>query len=148
MPTYTPASEVAQRRSAYATSRSVGTAEASTHASGHKAEVEASIARILSDAELEVLFTSACNALEIAHPHVWILLLKFPCRACTDRGIAINNPDYWEEWHLTLQGEAACVYEHFVMHLKPLGFKLRAQVTEYDGDGCPLYAEMHFYAPA
>ncbi len=60
-----------------------------------------------------------------------ILALRFPAELCSDGGVAINNFD--PNWPRTLQGFAARAYEFFEKELRPLGYKLRAQILNYPG---------------
>ncbi len=62
-----------------------------------------------------------------------VSLLTFPARFCVDHGRAIKNFD--PDWADSLTGVALRAYQAFDHHLKPLGYKLRAQVLTYpDGN--------------
>jgi hypothetical protein len=63
-----------------------------------------------------------------------IQVLRFSSEFCTDRGRAINN--FAPEWPETLTGFAKEAYEAWEQNLRPLGYKLRAQVLNYP-DGMP-----------
>lgn len=58
-----------------------------------------------------------------------ILVMTFPASFCTDGGRAINN--FEEGWPDTLQGWAKRAHEFFTAELKPLGYRLRAEVRDY-----------------
>ena len=57
--------------------------------------------------------------------------LTFPCSYCTDGGRRINVAD--PEWPTTLQGFAKNGYDFFEKELRPLGYKLHAEITSYPG---------------
>ena len=62
-----------------------------------------------------------------------VMLLKFPARFCADHGRAINNFD--PDWPDSLTGLARRAYQAFDQYLKPVGYKLHAQVLNYpDGN--------------
>jgi hypothetical protein len=63
-----------------------------------------------------------------------IQVLRFSSEFCTDRGRAINNFD--PSWPETLTGFAKEAYEAWDQNLRPLGYKLRAQILNYP-DGMP-----------
>jgi hypothetical protein len=60
-----------------------------------------------------------------------IQALTFPCTYCTDGGRRINVAD--PEWPTTLQGFAKNGYDFFEKELRPLGYKLHAEITSYPG---------------
>jgi hypothetical protein len=74
------------------------------------------------------------NAVRIAarQGHHQLEVMTFPCRYCNDGGRRINNqlPD----WPVSLEGFAKRAHEFYEKELKPLGFKLTAQVVSYEGD--------------
>lgn len=58
-----------------------------------------------------------------------ILVLRFPSELCTDSGRAINNAlPGWEETLVGLPKQMLQVWEE---HLKPLGFRVSAEVLDY-----------------
>lgn len=58
-----------------------------------------------------------------------ILILRFPSAMCRDSGRAINNSlPGWEE---TLVGVPQQILHVWQEHLKPLGFRLSAEVLDY-----------------
>jgi hypothetical protein len=63
-----------------------------------------------------------------------IEVLTFPCKYCNDRGRLINNGD--ADWPDSLEGFAKKAYEFYARELKPLGFKLTAEVISFE-DGVP-----------
>ena len=56
-------------------------------------------------------------------------VMKFSSEFCTDKGRAINN--FEADWPETLTGFAKEAYEAWEEHLRPLGYKLRAQILDY-----------------
>ena len=60
-----------------------------------------------------------------------LLAVKFPASFCNDQGRRINNLD--PDWPASLEGFAKKAYEYYQAELKPLGFKLSAQVLDYPG---------------
>jgi hypothetical protein len=73
------------------------------------------------------------NAVRIAarQGHHQIEVITFPCSYCSDGGRRINNllPD----WPSSLEGFARRAYDLYEKELKPLGFKVSAQVISYEG---------------
>jgi hypothetical protein len=63
-----------------------------------------------------------------------LMVMSFPSAWCTDRGRTINNAS--PDWPESLQGRARKGYEFYEQNLKPLGYRLRAQVLNYP-DGMP-----------
>lgn len=60
-----------------------------------------------------------------------ILILRFPSAMCSDSGRAINNSlPGWEE---TLVGVPQQLLRVWHDHLRPLGFRLSAEVLDYPG---------------
>jgi hypothetical protein len=60
-----------------------------------------------------------------------VMALKFPATYCNDQGRRINNLE--PDWPDSLEGFAKKAYEFYVAELKPLGFKLTAQILDYPG---------------
>jgi hypothetical protein len=83
-----------------------------------------------SDDEIMARVMLLCrNAAKSGHTHV--LAYRFPSDLCTDGGRAINNSERgWEE---TLTGRPKLAYEFWRNKLKPLGFKLGAEILDYPG---------------
>lgn len=60
-----------------------------------------------------------------------IMVLRFPSDWCSDGGRAINNLQ--DEWAESLTGFAKELYDAYDARLRPLGYKIRAQVLDYPG---------------
>ena len=60
-----------------------------------------------------------------------VLAVTFPATYCNDKGRRINNLE--ADWPESLEGFAKKAYEFYMAELKPLGFKLNAQVLDYPG---------------
>jgi hypothetical protein len=60
-----------------------------------------------------------------------IQVLVFPSTYCNDSGRRINNND--NDWPSTLEGFAKRAYDYFDKELRPLGFRLRAQIIDFPG---------------
>ena len=60
-----------------------------------------------------------------------LLALKFPASYCNDQGRRINNLE--QDWPTSLEGFAKKAYDYYMAELRPLGFKLNAQVLDYPG---------------
>jgi hypothetical protein len=60
-----------------------------------------------------------------------VQVITFPASFCTDGGRRINNmlPD----WPDSLEGFAKRAYEFYQKELRPLGYKLHAQVIDFPG---------------
>lgn len=60
-----------------------------------------------------------------------IQVITFPASYCSDGGRRINNmlPD----WPDSLEGFARRAYDFYVKELRPLGYKLHAQVIDFPG---------------
>ena len=58
-------------------------------------------------------------------------VIRFSNQLCTDKGRAINQQEPgWEE---TLIGEPKEMYQFWHKHLRPRGYKLKAQVVDFPG---------------
>jgi hypothetical protein len=66
--------------------------------------------------------------------HNQLQVLTFPAAFCNDRGRRINNME--PDWPDSLEGFAKKAYEFFVAELKPLGYRVSAQVLDYP-EGMP-----------
>jgi hypothetical protein len=82
------------------------------------------------------------NAIRIAaqQGHHQIQVVTFPCSYCNDRGRRINNLE--PDWPTSLEGFAKKAYEFYEKELKPLGFKVSAQVISYE-EGVPGDAALY-----
>jgi hypothetical protein len=58
-------------------------------------------------------------------------VVTFPCSFCSDGGRRINIAD--PEWPSSLEGFAKRAYDFFVKELKPLGYKLSAEIISFPG---------------
>jgi hypothetical protein len=61
-------------------------------------------------------------------------VVTFPCTFCTDGGRRINIAD--PEWPSTLEGFAKTAYQFYLEELRPLGFKMHAEIITFP-DGMP-----------
>lgn len=61
-------------------------------------------------------------------------IVTFPCSYCNDRGRTINIAD--PDWPSSLEGFAKRAYDFFMKELRPLGYKLHAEVVSFR-DGIP-----------
>lgn len=63
--------------------------------------------------------------------HKEVRVITFPASFCNDGGRRINNmlPD----WPDSLEGFAKRAYEFYLKELRPLGYKLHAQVIDFPG---------------
>jgi hypothetical protein len=61
-------------------------------------------------------------------------VVTFPCTFCTDGGRRINIAD--PEWPSTLEGVAKTAYQFYLEELRPLGFKMHAEIITFP-DGMP-----------
>ena len=64
----------------------------------------------------------ACTRLQV---------MTFPCSFCSDGGRRINIAD--PEWPSTLEGFAKKAYDFFEKELRPLGYKLHAEIISFPG---------------
>ena len=73
------------------------------------------------------------NAVSIAakHGHHQLQVVTFPCSFCSDGGRRINIAD--PEWPSTLEGFAKRAYDFYQKELRPLGYKLHAEIVSYPG---------------
>ena len=58
-------------------------------------------------------------------------VLTFPSSYCSDGGRRINIAD--PEWPSTLEGFAKKAYDFFQKELRPLGYKLHAEIINFPG---------------
>jgi hypothetical protein len=66
--------------------------------------------------------------------HSQIQVLTFSSAYCNDRGRRINNMD--PDWPESLEGFAKKAFEYWQKELKPLGYKLHAEILNFP-DGVP-----------
>jgi hypothetical protein len=60
-----------------------------------------------------------------------ILVVTFPASYCNDHGRRINNLEH--DWPDSLEGFAKKAHQYYLAELKPLGFKVTAQILDYPG---------------
>ena len=58
-------------------------------------------------------------------------VVTFPCSFCSDGGRRINIAD--PEWPSTLTGFAKRAYDFFIKELRPIGYKLHAEILSFPG---------------
>ena len=63
-----------------------------------------------------------------------LMAISFPATYCNDHGRRINNME--PDWPESLEGFAKKAYQYYVRELKPLGYRLSAQILDYP-DGMP-----------
>lgn len=83
----------------------------------------------LCDADWRDLLARARSAASAGSREV--LALRFPAELCTDGGRAVNAPD--PAWPETLRGAPADLYGRWERELKPLGYRLSAQILTFPG---------------
>lgn len=73
------------------------------------------------------------NAVRIAaqNGHHHLEVITFPSSYCSDGGRRINIAD--SEWPTTLTGFAKDAYDFYDKELRPLGYKLRAEIINFPG---------------
>jgi hypothetical protein len=59
------------------------------------------------------------------------MVVTFPATYCNDHGRRINNLE--PDWPDSLEGFSKKAYQYFQSELKPLGYRLTAQVLDYPG---------------
>jgi len=72
--------------------------------------------------------------------HHKLEVMTFPTKFCNDRGRRINNGD--ADWPVSLEGFAKRGYDFYEKELKPLGFKISAEIISFEG-GVPGTVAMH-----
>ena len=79
------------------------------------------------------VFDRINNAVRIAakNGQQRLQVVTFPCSFCSDGGRRINIGD--PEWPSTLEGFAKRAYDFFVKELRPLGYKVSAEIISYPG---------------
>jgi len=60
-----------------------------------------------------------------------LMVMRFPCELCTDKGRAINNSE--AGWPDTLIGRPRQAYEFWRDQLRPAGYRLTAMIVEWPG---------------
>ena len=82
-----------------------------------------------ADQLMQLVMQLARHAAE--HGQSEVQVYRFPNSMCSDRGRKINNSE--PGWDTTLEGRPKLAYEFWHDHLRPLGFRLKAEVLEYPG---------------
>ena len=57
------------------------------------------------------------------------LVFQFPAELLSDRGRRVNN--FQPDWPDSLQGFGKRAYDYYQEHLKPAGYRVRAEVLDY-----------------
>lgn len=92
---------------------------------------EAFMGREVRPDGMDKLMAVVRNMAEQGHREV--LVLQFPSDYLSDGGRAVNN--FEPDWPKTLQGFARRALDFYEEHLKPHGYKLRAEILNYpDGN--------------
>ncbi|QJP12784.1 hypothetical protein G3545_03370 [Starkeya sp. ORNL1] len=63
-----------------------------------------------------------------------VQVLRFPASYCNDGGRRINIGD--PDWPISLEGFGKTAYNYFEKELRPLGYKLRAEIVSFP-EGLP-----------
>jgi DNA-binding TFAR19-related protein (PDSD5 family) len=90
---------------------------------------EAFLAREIHPEAIERINRAVRIAAEQGHHQVEVI--TFPCSFCTDGGRRINIAD--PEWPSTLEGFAKRAYAFYSKELRPLGYKLHAEIISFPG---------------
>ena len=67
----------------------------------------------------------------LANGQTEVLVLRFPNELCTDRGRAINQTE--AGWEKSLTGLPQELYGFWEKHLRPRGYRLKAQILDFPG---------------
>jgi hypothetical protein len=67
----------------------------------------------------------------LANGQTEVLVLRFPNELCTDRGRAINQAEAC--WEKSLTGLPQELYGFWEKHLRPRGYRLKAQILDFPG---------------
>jgi hypothetical protein len=93
---------------------------------------EAFMSREIHPEAVERINTAVRIAAE--HGHHQLQVVTFPSKFCNDGGRRINIGD--PEWPSTLEGFAKRAVEFYEKELRPLGYKLHAEIISFP-DGMP-----------
>jgi hypothetical protein len=99
---------------------------------------EAFLAREIHPEAIERINKAVRIAAELGQHQVEVI--TFPCSFCTDGGRRINIAD--PEWPSTLEGFAKRAYDFYNKELRPLGYKLHAEIVSFPG-GMPGEAGLY-----
>jgi hypothetical protein len=96
----------------------------------HRAELrEAFMSREIHAEATERINKAVRIAAEQGHHQIEVI--TFPCTFCSDGGRRINIGD--PEWPNTLEGFAKRAYDFYAKELRPLGYKLNAEIISFPG---------------
>ena len=96
----------------------------------HQAELrEAFMSREIHAEAIERINKAVRIAAEQGHHQIEVI--TFPCTFCSDGGRRINIAD--PEWPKTLEGFAKRAYDFYDKELRPLGYKLNAEIISFPG---------------
>jgi hypothetical protein len=96
----------------------------------HQAELrEAFMSREIHAEAIERINKAVRIAAEQGHHQIEVI--TFPCTFCSDGGRRINIAD--PEWPNTLEGFARRAYDFYAKELRPLGYKLNAEIISFPG---------------
>jgi hypothetical protein len=70
-----------------------------------------------------------------------VKVMEFPASYCTDMGRAINNRE--PDWPKSLQGWAERAYKLFEKELAPDGYRLSAEIIDFDEAGRPGHVAIY-----
>jgi hypothetical protein len=117
--------------------------EEERHARERKAKQELELRQAFMDREIHPeVFERINNAVSIAAKlgNHQVQVITFPCTFCTDGGRRINIAD--PEWPSTLTGFAKKAFEFWEKELRPLGYKVHAEIISFP-DGMPGDAALY-----
>jgi hypothetical protein len=90
---------------------------------------EAFMSRELHPEAIERINTAVSNAAK--NGHLQLQVLTFPSSYCNEGGRRINILD--PEWPTSLEGFAKRAFEFYEKELRPLGYKLHAEIISFPG---------------
>jgi hypothetical protein len=90
---------------------------------------EAFMSRKVAPEAIERINNAVRIAAQNGHHHLEVI--TFPSSYCSDGGRRINIAD--SEWPTTLTGFAKDAYDFYDKELRPLGYKLRAEIINFPG---------------
>jgi hypothetical protein len=90
---------------------------------------EAFMSRHVAPDAIERINNAVRVAAQNGHHHLQVI--TFPSSYCSDGGRRINIAD--PEWPTTLTGFAKDAYDFYNKELRPLGYKLQAEITSFPG---------------
>jgi hypothetical protein len=87
------------------------------------------MSRELHPEAIERINTAVSNAAK--NGHLQLQVLTFPSSYCNEGGRRINILD--PEWPTSLEGFAKRAFEFYEKELRPLGYKLHAEIISFPG---------------